>query len=83
MQPENRIPQPFRLRDSRQVRIHHRLLLVSPGTASFYLDACRLMVTEPPFEATTHIVAHLLREIESSLRDVLESFMGSVPRGST
>jgi hypothetical protein len=33
------------------------------------------MVTEPLFEATTHLVAHLLREIESSLRDVLESFM--------
>lgn len=75
MRPESNIPQPFRLSDPRQIRIHRRLLLVSPGAASFYLDACRLMVTEPPFEATTHLVAHLLREIESSLRDVLESFM--------
>lgn len=57
------------------MRIHRRLLLVSPGAASFYLDACRLMATEPPFEATTHLVAHLLRETESSLRNVLEPFM--------
>ncbi|MCA1614548.1 MAG: hypothetical protein LC795_09815 [Acidobacteria bacterium] len=33
------------------------------------------MAIEPPFEATTHLVAHLLRETESALRDVLESFM--------
>ncbi len=33
------------------------------------------MAAEPPFESTTHLVAHLLSETESSLRDVLESFM--------
>jgi hypothetical protein len=33
------------------------------------------MAIEPPFEATTHLIAHLLRETESALRDVLESFM--------
>jgi hypothetical protein len=75
VRPENNLPQPFRFSNPRQSRIHRRLLLVGPGAASFYLDACRLMAIEPPFEATTHLVAHLLRETESSLRDVLESFM--------
>lgn len=75
MPPENDLPEPFRFTNPRQSRIHRHLLLVSPGAASFYLDACRLMVTEPPFEATTHLVAHLLRETESALRDVLETFM--------
>jgi len=66
-------PKPFRFSDPRQERIYRRLLLVGPGPASFYRDACRLMEAEPPFNATTHMIAHLLREIESALRDVLES----------
>src|SRR5436309_8349440 len=33
-----------------------------------------------PFEATTHLVAHLLREIESALRDVLESVVERTER---
>ena len=44
---------------------------VSPGAAAFWRDACRLMEMEPLLESTTHLVGHLLREIESSLRDVL------------
>ena len=39
----------FRFQDRRQERIHDRLTrLVGPGAAAFYLDACRLMTTEPP-----------------------------------
>jgi hypothetical protein len=63
----------FQVTDPRQARIYRRLALVGPGAASFYLDACRLLVLDPPLISTTHLVAHLLREIESSLRDVLES----------
>lgn len=56
-----------------QERIYRRLYkLVSPGAAAFWRDACRLMEIEPPLESTTHFVGHSLREIESSLRDVLE-----------
>ncbi len=56
-----------------QKQIDHRLnSLVSPGAAAFWRDACRLMEMEPLLESTTHLVGHLLREIESSLRDVLE-----------
>jgi hypothetical protein len=47
--------------------------LVGPGAAAFYKDACWLMELEPPLESTTHLVGHLLREIESSLRSVLKS----------
>lgn len=61
--------------------------LVSPGAAQFFGDACRLMalndgasspndrragaVVERPFLATTHLVGHLVREIESALREVI------------
>src|SRR3989344_6961369 len=67
---------PFKL-DDRQEIIYERLnRLVGPGAAAFYKDACRHLVIDPSFVAVTHIVAHLLREIESALRDVLESVTG-------
>ncbi len=69
---------PFKL-DDRQGLIYERLSrLVGPGAAEFYKDACRHMAVKPPFEATTHIVSHLLREIESALRDVLEALTGPI-----
>src|SRR5262245_34494163 len=60
-----------RFRDPRQARIYRRLLLVGPGPAAFYRDVCRMMGGTTALNATTHIVAHLLREIESAIRDVL------------
>jgi hypothetical protein len=74
MQPENLIPQPFRFSDHRQARIYEKLRLISPGVAPFYYDACRIMEAEPPFESTTHLVGHLIRELESSLRAALEPY---------
>ncbi len=72
-QNDSSTPIPFRL-DERQELIYDRLFrLVGPGAAAFYKDACRHMVIKPPFEATTHIVGHLLRETEGSLRGVLMS----------
>lgn len=73
MEPEDRQPFEYRFTDPRQRRIHRRLGLIGPGPASFYQDACRLMSIQPLFKATTHLVAHLLREIESSLRAVLKT----------
>lgn len=59
--------------NQQQERIYRRLKdLVGSGSAAFWRDACRLMEMEPPLESTTHFVGHSLREIESSLRDVLE-----------
>lgn len=64
----------FSFRDERQRRIYKRLELVGLGTCDYYKDICRLLVTLPPFETTTHLVGHLIREIESSLRSVLLIF---------
>jgi hypothetical protein len=58
----------------RQAAIRERLQrLVGPGPASFYADACRLMSRDAvPLESMTHLVSHLLREVESAIRDVLQ-----------
>lgn len=65
---------PFSFREPRQQLIYDGLIrLVSPGAAAFYKDACRLRATKPAFVSAAHLVAHLLREIESALHDVLES----------
>lgn len=58
--------------DARQERIYLRLSKrISEGIASFYRDACRLRSNAPLFASTTHLIAHLLREVESALRDVV------------
>lgn len=76
MIPSDLSPKPFVFTDPRQRRIFTRLQnLVGPGPALFYRDACLLMASELPTSSTTHLVAHLLRDIESALRDVLETFV--------
>jgi hypothetical protein len=63
----------LRFSDPRQERVSERLdRLVGPGPAAFWRDACRLQSNEASLESATHLIAHLLREIESALRDVLE-----------
>jgi len=62
----------FKFSDSRQERIYRRLLLVGTGPAAFYRDACFLMALKPPMHTSTHLISHLVREIESSLRDVIQ-----------
>jgi hypothetical protein len=60
----------------RQNKIFQRLhRLVGSGPALFYEEACRLVMNESHYPSTTHLVSHLLREIESALRDVLEPFI--------
>ena len=74
----------FKLDDHQSVIYERLKQLVGPGPAAFYKDACRHLDTRPLFAATTHIVSHLLREIESALRDVLESLTGPIksPNGN-
>ena len=62
----------FRLENPRQEQIYRRLLLIGKGLASFYRDACQLMSADSSLESTTHLLSHLLRDIESGLRQVLE-----------
>ena len=64
---------PFKLTDRQNIIFERLNRLVGPSAASFYFDACEIMKSEPQFRATTNLVGFLLREIESSLRDVLES----------
>lgn len=63
---------PSRSLDPREERISRRLALVGEGPASFFRDACRIMVSEG-METQTHLVAHCVREIESALRSVLRA----------
>ncbi|MGH3570607.1 MAG: hypothetical protein ACRDUW_02065 [Pseudonocardiaceae bacterium] len=56
----------------RQERIASRLTLVGPGPARFFRDACELMGEDLPRATVTHLVSHLLREVESALRAVVE-----------
>ncbi len=68
--------QPHQFSYPEQFRIYQRLnSLVGPGAAAFYSDACRLMEMDIPLKSTTHLVGHLLREIESSLRAVLKPIL--------
>lgn len=66
--------EPFRFEDPRQERIYRRLRgLVGHGPADFFKDACQLMANPASLGSTSHLVSHLLREIEGALRDVLET----------
>lgn len=57
----------------RQEKIVGRLLSqVGPGPAAFFREACELVREEPKRRSVTHLVAHLLREVESAVRSVLE-----------
>ena len=63
-------PNQFEFTDPRQERIFNGLLQIGDGPAAFFKDACNLMNDGANLSAKSHIVAHLLREIESALRQV-------------
>jgi hypothetical protein len=67
------VPSTFSFGDPRQERIYRLLGLIGPGPAAFYRDACWMMGEANPIASTTHLVGHLLREIESSIRAVLKT----------
>lgn len=70
----------FTFNTSRQERIYRRLKLVGVGTPDYFKDACRLLEAKPSYETTTHLIGHLMREIESSIRSVLLVFADSDDR---
>lgn len=66
------IPRPFTFANSQQESIFLSLLTIGPGPAGFFRDACYLMSLDSPLPVTTtHLVAHLLREVNGSLVDVI------------
>src|SRR5215472_5442684 len=56
----------------RQESIARRLRQLGEGPAAFFIDACELLAEQPPRRTVTHLVAHLLREVESAVRWVLD-----------
>jgi hypothetical protein len=71
--------EPFRFQTSQQKRLYANLRLVGPGPATFYREARSLMTSPQPFASSTHLVAHLLREIESAVRRVLLPYDFTLP----
>ena len=69
--PDDR-PRPGSTIDPRQAGIIERLALFGPGPPRFFRDACSVMNGEIVLETATHAVAHDLREVDSSIRKVLE-----------
>src|SRR5208283_752716 len=58
---------------SRQERIARRLFTqIGPGPAAFFRDACSLVSGGSAWPSVTHLVGHLMREIESAVLWVLE-----------
>lgn len=45
--------------------------LIGPGAVAWYQSALSLLAVEPPILATSHLVAHIATEIESSVRSIL------------
>lgn len=66
----------FRFPTQRERNIYIRLQLIGDGPAANFVDACRIMAGDEDMrlQSATHIVGHLLREIESAVRDVLLAF---------
>jgi hypothetical protein len=62
--------QPVRFDDPRRIRIHERLSRLGEGPASMFRDACRVL-DAPMLENAGVIVAHLMRELKSSIEKVL------------
>lgn len=56
----------------RQQAIVRRLRLVGAGPAAYFTDACHLMDGGLELGAKSHLVSHLLREVQSSLLAVLK-----------
>lgn len=63
---------PWTPQDERQAETYRLLKLLGDAPADFFADCCRLMAGEPALAATTHVVGHLLREIEGYFGGVLE-----------
>ena len=56
--------------------------MIGEGPAAFFADACLILSRVPRPAAASHIVAHLLREVESGVRSVLQPPLASKgPKG--
>lgn len=56
--------------DSKQLEIYEGLRSIGPEISAFYLDGVRIL-NNPDLETKSYLLAHIAREIEGGLRDVL------------
>lgn len=67
--------------DSAQLELYKQLSdYTGEGPAATYRDACRLMASDPPFENVSHMLAHLLRELESAIRRICLAPIPQLPK---
>lgn len=67
--------------DSAQLELYKQLSdYTGEGPAATYRDACRLMASDPPFENESHMLAHLLRELESAIRRICLAPIPQLPK---
>jgi hypothetical protein len=70
----------FSRNEPRRRRIEEALSrTIGPGTAEFYRSAIELLAAEHPVPATSHLVAHLASEIESSTKNLILDVMAATP----
>ncbi len=76
MNPRPLAGRSFRFSTQLERGIYDRLQLIGDGPAANFVDACRIMADNEDvrLQSATHLVGHLLREIESAVRDVLLAF---------
>ncbi|MDO8847291.1 MAG: hypothetical protein Q7W51_02735 [Coriobacteriia bacterium] len=55
-----------------ELRLYQRLAKIAPAAATMFMDATRLMSIGTQIESRAHLVAHLVREIESTLTAMLD-----------
>ncbi|MDQ3697042.1 MAG: hypothetical protein M3373_03315 [Gemmatimonadota bacterium] len=63
--------EPFQFDNPRDERVYRRLALLGDGPAVFFEDACRIMASPERLATASHLVGHLLREVEANVRAVL------------
>lgn len=61
----------------RQNEIYNGLNSIGKTPASFYLDGVRMYNSKGQYHTRTHLLAHIARELESSIR---QSFEGNMPK---
>lgn len=71
------------LTGDRERRVERRLGRLAPGAEDFYLTSKQIMAMRLPPPAYASAVAHCLREIESTLREVLVGSVRSASRRSS
>lgn len=58
--------------DEDERHVHDQLSrLIGSGPAAFFRDACRLVKQEPRLPSASNVLAHLIREIESAVEELL------------